>query len=54
MGLFLSAGDLEEGIAGFLALSGTPGVEGEASAFNRFEAFKNGFFDGISVCGVLP
>ncbi len=54
MRLFLSAGDLEEGIAGFLALSGTPGVEGETSAFNRFEAFKNGFFDGLSVCGVLP
>lgn len=52
MQLWLSAGDLEEGIAGFLALSATPGVEGETTAFQRFVAFKSGFFDGISVCGV--
>lgn len=51
-GILLSAGDLEEGISGFLALSATPGAEGELSAFQRFEAFKSGFFDGIGVCGV--
>lgn len=51
-GILLSAGDLEEGISGFLALSATPGIEGEVSAFQRFEAFKAGFFDGITVCGV--
>jgi predicted metalloprotease len=51
-GIRLSAGDLEEGISGFLSLSATPGVEGEVSAFQRFEAFKSGFFDGITVCGI--
>ncbi len=52
MRLSLSAGDLEEGISGFLALSATPGIEGEVSAFRRFEAFRAGFFDGITACGV--
>ena len=51
-GIVLSAGDLEEGISGFLALSATAGVEGEVSAFQRFEAFRIGFFDGITACGV--
>lgn len=51
--IVLTAGDLEEAVAGFLALSGTPGVEGEASAFDRFAAFKAGFLPpGISSCGV--
>lgn len=52
MQLYLSAGDLEEGIAGFLALSATPGIEGSVSAFQRYEAFRGGFFDGIGACGV--
>ena len=51
-GIVLSAGDLEEGISGFLALSATSGLEGEVSAFRRFEAFRTGFFDGITSCGV--
>ncbi len=50
--IVLTAGDLEEGIAGLLALSATPGAANEASAFLRFEAFKGGFLEGISVCGV--
>jgi hypothetical protein len=51
--IVLTAGDLEESVAGFLALSATPGVEGEASAFDRFDAFKDGFLPpGISSCGV--
>jgi predicted metalloprotease len=50
--IVLTAGDLEEAIAGFLALSATPGVEGEASAFARFDAFKDGFIEGITACGV--
>jgi hypothetical protein len=50
--IVLTAGDLEEAIAGFLALSGTPGVEGETSAFARFDAFKDGFIEGITACGV--
>lgn len=52
MQLWLSAGDLEEGIAGFLLLSAVPGSEGAVSAFQRFEAFKGGVFDGISACGL--
>jgi hypothetical protein len=52
MAIVLTAGDLDEGIGGFLTLSATPGTEGEASAFARFEAFKNGFLDGIEVCGL--
>jgi predicted metalloprotease len=52
MGIYLSAGDLEEGIAGFLQLSANPGAEGAATAFDRFEAFKDGFFDGLTVCGL--
>ncbi|MEE8498687.1 MAG: neutral zinc metallopeptidase [Acidimicrobiia bacterium] len=50
-GILLSAGDLEEGIAGFLTLSATPGDEGTVSAFDRFEAFKDGFFLGTDACG---
>ena len=50
--IVLTAGDLEEAISGFLALSATPGVEGEASAFARFDAFKDGFIEGITACGV--
>jgi predicted metalloprotease len=52
MQLFLSAGDLEEGIAGFLTLSSTPGAEPSVGAFDRFEAFSDGFFDGIDACGL--
>ena len=50
--IVLTAGDLEEGISGLLALSATPGIEGAASAFQRFEAFKTGFLEGITACGV--
>ena len=50
LGILLSAGDLEEGIAGFLTLSVTPGDDG-VGAFQRFEAFKDGFFDGSDACG---
>jgi predicted metalloprotease len=50
-GILLSAGDLEEGIAGFLTLS-SPGLEGGSSAFERFESFKDGFFDGTTACGL--
>lgn len=51
-GIILTAGDLDEGISGFLATSAPAGTEGFASAFDRFEAFKDGFLNGISVCGV--
>jgi len=52
MELNLSAGDLEEGIAGFLTLSATPGEGNGPGAFARYEAFKNGFFDGPTTCGL--
>jgi predicted metalloprotease len=53
MQLYLSAGDLEEGIAGFLSLSATPGEEGNgAPAFDRYQSFKDGFFNGIQACGL--
>ena len=52
MQLYLSAGDLEEGIAGLLALSATPGLDGAVSAFQRFDAFRSGFFSGIGACDV--
>jgi len=53
MELYLSAGDLEEGIAGFLTLSATPGEQGTgAGAFERFQAFKDGFFGGTDACGL--
>jgi predicted metalloprotease len=49
-GILLSAGDLEEGIAGFLTLSAGPGEEGAVSAFDRFESFKEGFVGGTEAC----
>ena len=52
MEILLSAGDLEEGIAGFLTLSATPGEDGAVSAFDRFESFKDGFFSGTDACGI--
>jgi predicted metalloprotease len=47
--VFLSAGDLEEGIAAFLLFTDheTSGI----TAFDRFVAFKSGFLDGIDACG---
>lgn len=51
-GIILTAGDLDEGIAGFLATSAPAGTEGYASAFQRFESFKDGFLNGIGVCGL--
>jgi len=48
----LTAGDLDEGISGFLVTSAPAGTEGHASAFQRFEAFKDGFLNGVGVCGL--
>ena len=50
--IVLTAGDLDEGIAGFLRTSAPAGTEGYASAFQRFESFKNGFLNGVDVCGL--
>jgi predicted metalloprotease len=50
--IILTAGDLDEGIAGFLVTSAPAGTEGYASAFQRFESFKDGFLNGVDVCGL--
>lgn len=47
MEVLLSTGDLEEGISAFLLLSDP---EVGASAFQRFEAFKNGLLNGVDAC----
>ncbi len=49
-GILLSAGDLEEGIASFLQL--TAATEESISAFDRFESFKDGFFEGTAACSL--
>lgn len=50
-GIVLSAGDLDEAIAGFLAFAeGSTGVASSGTAFERFDAFKNGFFNGAAAC----
>jgi predicted metalloprotease len=48
MELYLSAGDLEEGISSFLLFADHESEE--VSAFRRFEAFKAGFLDGMVEC----
>jgi len=50
--IVLTAGDLDEGISGFLVTSAPAGTEGHASAFRRFESFKDGFLNGVDVCGL--
>jgi predicted metalloprotease len=45
-GVGLSAGDLDEGVAGFLAVS----EESSGTAFERFDAFEDGFFNGPEAC----
>ena len=47
MEVWLSTGDLEEGISAFLLFSDP---ETGASAFQRFEAFKTGLLGGIGAC----
>ena len=51
-GIVLSAGDLDEGISGFLTFGADPG-EGAmdaATPFDRFDAFADGFFGGAASC----
>lgn len=52
LGLVLSAGDLDEGVAGFLAFGDDPatGEPSGGTAFQRFNAFKDGFFNGAAQC----
>ncbi len=42
----LSPGDLDEGIATFVAI----GDDGDGSAFARVAAFRTGFFEGVTAC----
>lgn len=50
-GLALSAGDLDEAIAGFLIFGDAPGEEAmTGTAFERIAAFKDGFLGGPGVC----
>jgi predicted metalloprotease len=50
--IVLSAGDLDEGVAGFLVLGDEPGatLTSSGSAFDRFDAFREGFFEGPARC----
>lgn len=47
----LSAGDLDEAISAFLDEDGTDGPQGD-SAFQRVQAFQDGFFKGYRRCKV--
>ena len=51
-GIVLSSGDLDEGIAGFLTLGDDPGsgTMERGTAFERFDAFQQGFFNGTRGC----
>jgi len=46
----LSAGDLDEAVAGFISFRDAPGESVTGSAFERFNAFQDGFFAGAAQC----
>ena len=46
----LSAGDLDEAVAGFIVFGDMPGEVETGSAFERFDAFQDGFFEGAAAC----
>jgi predicted metalloprotease len=49
--IVLSAGDLDEAVSGFLAFSEEPdGAAMTGTAFDRFDAFEDGFFNGPQAC----
>jgi predicted metalloprotease len=58
--LFLSPGDLDEAVIGFLATSDTAsdaqsdkggsGTVSVGTAFDRFDAYRSGFLDGVDAC----
>ena len=49
--IVLSAGDLDEAISGFLLFSDEPGGTAmTGTAFERFDAFEDGFFNGPEAC----
>ena len=51
MELFLSAGDLDEGVATFLLFGEVEGFSAfGGTPFQRFDAFQRGFFDGAASC----
>ena len=52
----LSPGDLDEAVQAFLAFSETPDERGQTttgSAFERSQAFRIGFFDGVETCDAM-
>ena len=52
----LSPGDLDEAVQAFLAFSETPDERGQTttgSAFERAQAFRIGFFDGVETCDTM-
>ena len=52
----LSPGDLDEAVQAFLAFSETPDQRGQTttgSAFERAQAFRIGFFDGVETCDAM-
>ncbi|MCB2223437.1 MAG: neutral zinc metallopeptidase [Actinobacteria bacterium] len=48
--IVLSAGDLDEAVAGFLAFGGPELSRESGTAFERFDAFQDGFFGGAAAC----
>ncbi|MCJ7726395.1 MAG: neutral zinc metallopeptidase, partial [Acidimicrobiia bacterium] len=48
--IYLSAGDLDEAVAGFIAFGDRPGESVTGTAFERFDAFKDGFLGGAEQC----
>ena len=48
--IYLSAGDLDEAVAGFIAFGDPTGESITGTAFERFDAFEDGFFGGGEQC----
>jgi predicted metalloprotease len=48
--ILLSAGDLDEAVAGFIVFGDNPGETASGTAFERFNAFQDGFFNGSASC----
>ncbi|MDY7105645.1 MAG: neutral zinc metallopeptidase [Actinomycetota bacterium] len=47
--IILSAGDLDEGVAGLVAAQGPELTRLDVTAFDRVEAFRTGFFAGVGI-----
>ena len=54
--LVLSPGDLDEAVIAFLVTSDSAASEGEltvGTAFQRFDAYRSGFVDGVAACDAI-